>query len=98
MHHSSRKRFAAACGGALGRVTSHTQTTPDEWTDLSQDDAELIDAGRFKGLIHAQSVPRRALHFKVSLQNLALSYSPAFPCKEMACVKAPMPAPAPITA
>jgi hypothetical protein len=49
-----------------GRVTTHEQTAPDEWTDLAQDDAELIDAGWFNGLIHAQSVLRRALRFKVS--------------------------------
>jgi hypothetical protein len=57
-----------------GRVTTHKQTTPDAWTDLAQDDAELLDAGRFNGLIHAQSVPRRALRFKVSPRNLALSF------------------------
>jgi hypothetical protein len=34
---------------------------------------ELIDAGRYDGLVHAQSVPRRALHFKASPRNLALS-------------------------
>jgi hypothetical protein len=36
-----------------GRVTTHEQTAPDEWTDLAQDDAELIDAEWFNGLIHA---------------------------------------------
>ena len=57
-----------------GRITTNEQATPDEWTDLSQDDAELIDAERFNGLIHTQSVPRRTLRFKVSPRYLALSY------------------------
>ncbi len=56
-----------------GRVTTHEQPARDQRTDLTQDDTELIDAGRFNGLMHAQSVPRRAPHFKVSPRNLALS-------------------------
>src|SRR5439155_8955074 len=56
-----------------GRVATDEQTAPDEWTDLAQDDAELIDAGWFNRLIHAQSVPRRALRFKMSPRYLAVS-------------------------
>ncbi len=56
-----------------GGVAADEESAPDERTDLAQDDAELIDAGRFDGLIHTQSVPRRALRFKVSPRNLALS-------------------------
>jgi hypothetical protein len=49
-----------------GGVAADEESAPDERTDLAQDDAELIDAERFNGLIHTQSVPRRALRFKVS--------------------------------
>ena len=57
-----------------GGVAADEESAPDEWTDLAQDDAELIDAGWFNRLIHAQSVPRRALRFKMSPRYLAVSY------------------------
>ncbi len=56
-----------------GGIAADEESAPDERTDLAQDDAQLIDAGWFNGLMHAQSVPSRALRFKMSPRYLAVS-------------------------
>ena len=59
-----------------GRVTTHEQTAPDERTDLSQDDTQLIDGRRFYWLAHRVSVAQCVVSLKVSPRNLALSALP----------------------
>ena len=54
-------------------IAAHEETAPDEGADPSEDDTQLVDAGRCTGLAHGQSVPRKTLCFKVSPRNLALS-------------------------
>ncbi len=56
-----------------GGIAAHEQSTPDERTDLAQDDTQLIDAGRFRWLTHRLSVAQCAVSLKVSPRNLALS-------------------------
>jgi len=53
------------------------ETAPDEGADPSEDDTQLVDAGRLYWLAHGQSVPRKTLCFKVSPRNLALSIESA---------------------
>lgn len=48
-----------------GGVAGDEEWTPAERAHLSQHNTELIDAGRYDGPVHAQSVPRRALHFSM---------------------------------
>ena len=66
-----------------GGVTSDQESTPDERTDASQDDAQLIDVRVCLVLFHAQSVGRKAHCCKGSPRNLALSLSPG--ATRMAC-------------
>ena len=47
-----------------GGVAADEETAPDENADLSQDDTQLIDAGRFNGLAHALSVAQSAAPLK----------------------------------
>ena len=49
-----------------GRVTTHEQTAPDQRTDLSQDDTQLIDSRRFCWLAHRMSVAQCVGSLKVS--------------------------------
>jgi len=56
-----------------GGLAAHEETAPDEGADPSEDDTQSVDAGRYTGLAHGQSVPRETLCFKVSPRNLALS-------------------------
>jgi len=58
-------------------IAAHEETAPDEGADPSEDDTQLVDAGRCTGLAHGQSVPRKTLCFKVSPRNLALSIESA---------------------
>jgi len=57
-----------------GHVTTYEQTAPDERTDLSQDNTQLIDARRFYWLDHRMSVAQCMVSLKVSPRNLALSF------------------------
>src|SRR5215510_6428858 len=54
-------------------VTSDKESTPDEWTDASQDDTQLIDVWMGLLLCHAQSVRRHTPCFKGSPRYLAVS-------------------------
>jgi hypothetical protein len=54
-------------------VASDQEPTPDERTDASQDDAQLVDVQVYLVLVHAQSVRRNPCCFKGSPRNLALS-------------------------
>jgi hypothetical protein len=56
-----------------GSVTADEESAPDERTDLTQDDTQLIDTGRFRWLAHRVSVAQCAVSLKVSPRNLALS-------------------------
>ena len=57
-----------------GGVTSDKESTPDERTDASQDDAQLIDVWMGLLLFHAQSVRRHTPCFKGSPRYLAVSF------------------------
>src|SRR5215471_16011941 len=54
-------------------VTSDKESTPDKWTDASQDDTQLIDVWMGLLLFHAQSVRRHTPCFKGSPRYLAVS-------------------------
>jgi hypothetical protein len=56
-----------------GGIASDKESTPDERTDTSQNDAQLIDVWVGLLLFHEQSVRRSAYCFKGSPRNLALS-------------------------
>jgi hypothetical protein len=58
-----------------GGVASHQESSPDERTDISQDDTQLIDVGRQWVWLHDQSVRRQTLCFKGSPRILAVSLS-----------------------
>jgi hypothetical protein len=58
-------------------IAAHEETVPDGGVHPSQDDTQLVDAGRCTGLAHGQSVPRETLCFKVSPRNLTVSYQTA---------------------
>src|SRR5262245_5549141 len=47
-------------------IASDQEATPDEWTDASQDNAQLIDVWMGLLLVHAQSVRRHTPSFKGS--------------------------------
>ena len=68
-----------------GGVTSDQESTPDERTDASQDDAQLIDVRGCLVLFHAQSVGRKAHCCKGSPRNLALSILYSQPRKNHFC-------------
>jgi hypothetical protein len=55
------------------RVASDQESPPDEWTDVSKDDTQLIDVGVSLLRFHEQSVRRHPLCFKGSPRYLALS-------------------------
>jgi hypothetical protein len=57
--------------GKSGGV-AHQNTTPDERTDRTQDDTQLINAGQIRCGFHALSVTRCESGLKVSPRNLAL--------------------------
>jgi hypothetical protein len=52
-------------------VTLDKESTPDEWTDAAQDDAQLIDVWMGWLLFHEQSVRRHIPCFKGSPRYLA---------------------------
>jgi hypothetical protein len=54
-------------------VAADEESTPDERTDLAQDDTQLIDTGWFRWLTHRVSVAQSAVSLKASPRNLALS-------------------------
>src|SRR4029434_6750876 len=54
-------------------VTSDKESTPDKWTDASQDNTQLIDVWIGLLLFHAQSVRRHTPCFKGSPRYLAVS-------------------------
>ena len=56
-----------------GGVAADEESAPDERTDLSEGDTQLIDTGRFRWLAHRWSVAQYAVSLKASPQNLALS-------------------------
>jgi hypothetical protein len=49
-----------------GGIAAREETAPDEGADPSENNTQLVDAGRCTGLAHGQSVPRETLGFKVS--------------------------------
>ena len=56
-----------------GGVAANEESAPDERTDLSEGDTQLIDTGRFRWLAHRWSVAQYAVSLKASPRNLALS-------------------------
>jgi hypothetical protein len=56
-----------------GGVAADEESAPDERTDLSEGDTQLIDTGRFRWLAHRWSVTQYAVSLKASPRNLALS-------------------------
>jgi Transposase, Mutator family len=56
-----------------GGVAADEESAPDERTDLSEGDTQLIDTARVRWLAHRWSVAQYAVPLKASPRNLALS-------------------------
>ena len=56
-----------------GCVAADEEAAPDQRTDLTQDNTQLIDTGRFRWLAHRVSVAQCAVSLKISTRNLTLS-------------------------
>jgi len=56
-----------------GGVASHQEPAPDERTDVSQDDTQLIDVRERRVGFHEHSVRRQPVRFKGAPRNLAVS-------------------------
>ena len=57
-----------------GGMAVHQHATPDEWTNTTQDDAELVDTEWCPSGSHALRVAQRIGPLKGSPRYLALSY------------------------
>jgi len=55
-----------------GCVAADEKAAPDQRTDLTQNNTQLIDTGRFRWLAHRVSVAQCAVSLKISPRNLVL--------------------------
>jgi hypothetical protein len=65
-----------------GGVASDQESPPDEWTDVSKNDAQLINVWVGSLWFHEQSVRRNPLCFKGSPRFLAVSKLPRLPHRQ----------------